>query len=572
MAPARNPPRPAASAPDKGEGQWALGYREPLNPNERSKKDDDGLNVRAADREHLLQARLRLDRPGRPARPVPLVGPLHPAQARASTAARPRCSSREELDDEYFMLRVRIDGGAAHAPTQLRVIARDLRASSRRDTADITDRQNIQLHWIRIEDVPEIWRARSRPSACPPPRPAATPRGSSSAARRRHRRRRDHRRHAGDRGDRRALHRRPGVLQPAAQVQDRDHRLARSQDVAPRDQRRRRSSASCTPSTAPASTSGSAAACPPTRCSPSGSAPGSRSDEVADVWAGVVGDLPRLRLPAAAHPGPAEVPGRRLGRRRSSARCWRRSTSSARCSTARRPPLPDGAARPRRRAPAEGRPLLRRRSPRRSAGSSGTTLAAARRPRRGSTARDRVRTTPQQKLRRPRRRRPTGSTRWSPALDGARACRRRPSTFRRDTMACTGIEFCKLAIVETKARGGRAGRRARAAAARLRRAAHRSTSTAARTPAPASRSPTSASRASSSLDADGDQVEGFQVHLGGGLGLDAGFGRKLRGHKVTADELPDYVERVVRRLRRRAARPASGSPTGSARADEEALR
>ncbi|MGO4429352.1 nitrite/sulfite reductase, partial [Streptomyces sp. MCAF7] len=29
----------------------------------------------------------------------------------------------------------------------------------------------------------------------------------------------------------------------------------------------------------------------------------------------------------------------------------------------------------------------------------------------------------------------------------------KPSTFRRGTMACTGIEFCKLAIVETKARG-----------------------------------------------------------------------------------------------------------------------
>src|SRR5205823_1048664 len=27
-----------------------------------------------------------------------------------------------------------------------------------RDVADVTDRQNIQLHWIRIEDVPEIWR------------------------------------------------------------------------------------------------------------------------------------------------------------------------------------------------------------------------------------------------------------------------------------------------------------------------------------------------------------------------------------------------------------------------------
>jgi sulfite reductase (ferredoxin) len=48
------------------------------------------------------------------------------------------------------------------------------------------------------------------------------------------------------------------------------------------------------------------------------------------------------------------------------------------------------------------------------------------------------------------------------------------------------------------------------------------------------------------LDEDGNQVEGFQVHLGGALGLDAGFGRKLRAHKVTAEHLTDYVEKVVR--------------------------
>jgi sulfite reductase (ferredoxin) len=47
-------------------------------------------------------------------------------------------------------------------------------------------------------------------------------------------------------------------------------------------------------------------------------------------------------------------------------------------------------------------------------------------------------------------------------------------------------------------------------------------------------------------DAEGNQVEGFQVHLGGGLGLDSGFGRKLRGHKVASAELAGYVERVVR--------------------------
>ena len=38
-------------------------------------------------------------------------------------------------------------------------------------------------------------------------------------------------------------------------------------------------------------------------------------------------------------------------------------------------------------------------------------------------------------------------------------------------------------------------------------------------------------------DGRGGSVEGFQVHLGGSLGLDSGFGRKLRQHKVTSDEL-----------------------------------
>ena len=37
---------PASVKRPRGEGQWALGYREPLNPNEQSKKDDNPLNVR----------------------------------------------------------------------------------------------------------------------------------------------------------------------------------------------------------------------------------------------------------------------------------------------------------------------------------------------------------------------------------------------------------------------------------------------------------------------------------------------------------------------------------------------
>lgn len=47
------------------------------------------------------------------------------------------------------------------------------------------------------------------------------------------------------------------------------------------------------------------------------------------------------------------------------------------------------------------------------------------------------------------------------------------------------------------------------------------------------------------LDENGEQVEGYQVHLGGSLGLEPGFGRKVRGLKVTAAALPDYVERVL---------------------------
>ncbi|MGV0799964.1 nitrite/sulfite reductase, partial [Mycolicibacterium elephantis] len=46
-------------------------------------------------------------------------------------------------------------------------------------------------------------------------------------------------------------------------------------------------------------------------------------------------------------------------------------------------------------------------------------------------------------------------------------------------------------------------------------------------------------------DGDGPE-EGFQVHLGGSLGLDSGFGRKLRQHKVLSKDVGDYIDRVVR--------------------------
>ena len=45
--PGTRPPRAARPRRARGEGQWALGHREPLNANEQFKKDDNPLNVRA---------------------------------------------------------------------------------------------------------------------------------------------------------------------------------------------------------------------------------------------------------------------------------------------------------------------------------------------------------------------------------------------------------------------------------------------------------------------------------------------------------------------------------------------
>jgi sulfite reductase (ferredoxin) len=158
------------------------------------------------------------------------------------------------------------------------------------------------------------------------------------------------------------------------------------------------------------------------------------------------------------------------------------------------------------------------------------------------------------------------------AADGL-GLRARPGTFRRGTMACTGIEFCKLAIVETK-------NRAAELVAELEARLPDLDGTGEPLSVNVNGCPNSCARIQVAdiglkgqlvLDEHGDRVEGFQVHLGGGVGLDAGFGRKLRGHKVTADELPGYVERVVRRF---AVERHEGERFAQwvARADEEALR
>jgi sulfite reductase beta subunit-like hemoprotein len=56
--------------------------------------------------------------------------------------------------DGFFMDRLRITGGDL-TPDQLRAVA-DLANVHGRGLADITVRQNIQLHWVRFESLPEI--------------------------------------------------------------------------------------------------------------------------------------------------------------------------------------------------------------------------------------------------------------------------------------------------------------------------------------------------------------------------------------------------------------------------------
>ncbi len=140
----------------RGDGQWALGYREPLNKNEESKKNDDGLNVRQ--RIIDIYAKRGFDSID----PADLRGRfrwfgLYTQRKQGIDGGKTAMLEPEELDDRYFMLRIRIDGGQLSSD-QLAVVA-DVSRRYARGTADVTDRQNIQLHWVQIEDVPAIWDA-----------------------------------------------------------------------------------------------------------------------------------------------------------------------------------------------------------------------------------------------------------------------------------------------------------------------------------------------------------------------------------------------------------------------------
>jgi len=152
----------------------------------------------------------------------------------------------------------------------------------------------------------------------------------------------------------------------------------------------------------------------------------------------------------------------------------------------------------------------------------------------------------------------------------------KPSLFRRGTIACTGIEFCKLAIVETKQTATDAVLELERRLAGI-ELPHQISLHINGCPNSCARIQTADIGLKGQLlpDGNGGQEPGFQVHLGGGLASvdreQAGLGRTVRGLKVTAEGLADYVERLVTRFL--ADRTADETFAEWAhRAEEEALR
>ncbi|MBB1157341.1 MULTISPECIES: nitrite/sulfite reductase [Amycolatopsis] len=552
-------PRPRQK---RGEGQWALGYREPLNPNERSKKDDSPLNVRS--RIENIYAHRGFDSidPGDLRGRFRWFG-LYTQRKPGIDGGRTALLEPEELDDRYFMMRVRIDGGAL-TTEQLRVVG-EISREHARDTADISDRQNVQYHWIEIEDVPSIWSrlenvGLTTTEACGDcPRVVlgspvagiaanevldATPAIDEILER-----------YIGDprfanlpRKFKTAISGLPDIVHEINDVAfvGVDH-----------------------PEHGPGFDLwvGGGLSTNPMLAQRLGAwVP---LDEVPQVWEGVVSifrDYGYRRLRSRARlKFLVKDWGTEKFRQVLESEYLKRKLIDGPPPENPATPIDHVGVHPQKdgnyyvgAAPVAGRV-------------SGSTLVAVADAAERAGSR-RVRLTPHQKL--VVLDVPEAEV---PALQAELAelgLQTKPSPWRRSVMACTGLEFCKLAIVETKVRAQQLVADLEKSLADIN----------AQLETPVSvhlnGCPNSCARVQTAdiglkgqivTDADGNQVEGFQVHLGGGLGLDAGFGRKLRGHKVTAGELVEYVERVVRAYVA-GREPGERFPQWALRADEGVLQ
>ncbi|WP_327326730.1 nitrite/sulfite reductase [Streptomyces sp. NBC_01210] len=563
---AASPEKPAPAAPrrkagrHRGEGQWAVGHMTPLNANEQTKKDDDGLNVRT--RIETIYAHRGFDSiDGADLRGRMRWWGLYTQRKPGIDGGKTAILEPEELDDKYFMLRVRIDGGRL-TTEQLRVIG-EISQEFARGTADITDRQNVQYHWIRIEDVPEIWNrleavGLSTTEAC-----GDTPRtilgspvagvaeneiidGSSAIDE-------IHRRFIGNPAYSNLPRKFKTAISGSPQL-DVAHEINDIAFVGVNH-----------PEHGPGFdlwVGGGLSTNPKLGVRLGAWVP---LDEVPDVYGGVIGifrdyGYRRLRTRArlkflVADWGPEKfrqvledeylkyqlvdgpAPEEPSETWRDHLGVYRQKDGRFYVGFAPRVGRVDGAT---------------------------LTKIAELAEAHGS---GRLRTTTEQKM----IVLDVAEDQVESLVSGLEALdlRVNASPFRRGTMACTGIEFCKLAIVETKARGASLIDELER---RIPEFDHPITINLNGCPNACARIQVAdiGLKGQLMLDKDGNQVEGFQVHLGGALGLEAGFGRKVRGLKVTSAELPDYVERVLKRFQ---AEREDGErfATWAARASEEAL-
>jgi sulfite reductase (ferredoxin) len=531
------PGRTAAPKRKRGEGQWKLGHREPLNPNERTKKDDDGLNVRA--RIENVYSKRGFDSID----PADLRGRmrwwgLYTQRRPGIDGGRTAVLEPEELDDSYFMLRVRLDGGAL-TTEQLRALG-EISQTYARDTADVTDRQNIQYHWIEIESMPAIWQRLEGLGMITTEACGDTPRvilGSPVAGIA-----------ANEEIDPQPaidtiLERYIGNKAFSNLPRKFKTAISWQQDVA-HEVNDISFIGAVHPEHGPGFdlwVGGGLSTNPKIAQRLGVWVP---LDEVPDVWEGVISifrdyGYRRLRHRARIKFLVADWGVEKFRQVLEDEYLHRKLVDGPAPATPERPIDHVGVHKQRDGlnyvglAPASGRV-------------SGTTLVALADAveRAGS---GRVRLTPQQKI--VVLDVPDGKVDALKAELNTIGLQAEPSVWRRSTMACTGIEFCKLAIVETKERAIRLVEELEKRLADV------------HPDVPISihlnGCPNACARTQVAdiglkgmivTDADGNQVEGFQVHLGGGLGLDAGFGRKLRGLKVTSAELGDYVDRLVRRF------------------------
>ncbi|MCM3576565.1 nitrite/sulfite reductase [Micrococcus luteus] len=562
--PARTPRRPSA----KPHGQWKVDGTAPLNHNEEFKQQDDGLNVR--ERIEQVYAREGFDS-------IPsddLHGRfrwwgLYTQRRQGIDGGKTATLEPHELEDRYFMLRVRIDGGDL-TTEQLRVIG-GISTDFGRDTADITDRQNVQLHWIRVEDVPEIWRrlesvGLSTTEAC-----GDVPRvilGSPVA---------------GIAADE--------IIDPTPVIREIADRWIGDLEISNLP-RKFKTAITGHPSQDVVHEINDV------------SLIGVVHPELGpgyDLWVGGgLSTKARLADRIGAFVSAERAPevwhavvsifrdyGYRRLRNKARMKYLLEDWGPERFRTVLEEEylgyaLPDGPAPAPPTRPGDHVGVHEQKDGRFYIGaapvvgrSSGTTLTALADllEAHGST---RLRTTPHQKI----VVLDVERDRVDAVVAGLKelGLDPEPSVFRRSTIACTGLEFCKLAIVDTKDT-------ATAAIAQLEeRLADLADRLPERLSLHVNGCPNSCARIQTAdiglkgqllPDDDGGQTPGFQVHLGGGLAsvdrAEAGLGRSVRGLKVRADGLVDYVERVVRRYDEQR-EPGETFARWAHRVDEEALR